>query len=194
MEKFIVVGGNHPEIIQSALIRKSYIQSKEDIDTLDDIAIYWKSTPFNILQLCKIDKANCNRPIPIYINHIDYMKTLCTKTGLLNSLLLYYKKNEVKHCHIFDSVPTSYIAVTDTENSSFSAFVEKFKDLECGNFTKERMPSKHCEQNVWLIKPACLNQGRGIEIFTSLQWIKKFISKKPIHSCLLYTSPSPRDS
>jgi hypothetical protein len=37
-----------------------------------------------------------------------------------------------------------------------------------GNSLKERTPQKHCKENYWLVKPANMNQGRGIEIFNSL--------------------------
>lgn len=33
---------------------------------------------------------------------------------------------------------------------------------------------KHCKENMWLVKSADLNQGRGIEIFKKLQDIETF--------------------
>ena len=33
----------------------------------------------------------------------------------------------------------------------------------------ERMPSKHMQQNFWLLKPSNMNQGKGIEIFNNLK-------------------------
>ena len=40
------------------------------------------------------------------------------------------------------------------------------------------MPLKHCEKNIWLVKPAAMNQGKGIEIFGNLRDIKGFINSK----------------
>lgn len=44
------------------------------------------------------------------------------------------------------------------------------------------MPSKHCEQNLWLLKPANMNQGRGIEIIRNLRELKASMGAKPAHS------------
>jgi Tubulin-tyrosine ligase family len=35
---------------------------------------------------------------------------------------------------------------------------------------------------MWIVKPASLNQGRGIEIFSSANDIQKFILSKPLNS------------
>jgi tubulin--tyrosine ligase len=37
---------------------------------------------------------------------------------------------------------------------------------------------KHCQQNVWLLKPASLNQGRGIEVSKNMRDIVETIQKK----------------
>jgi len=42
------------------------------------------------------------------------------------------------------------------------------------------VPSKHCENGTWLVKPSCLNRGRGIEIFHNKEDIVKFIASKPM--------------
>ncbi len=40
--------------------------------------------------------------------------------------------------------------------------MEKFNQLEKKNYHKEKVPEKHCEKNVWFIKPEADNQGKGI--------------------------------
>jgi len=47
---------------------------------------------------------------------------------------------------------------------------------------REYMPSKHCEQNLWLLKPANMNQGRGIEIIRNIRELRASMSAKPAHS------------
>ncbi len=42
---------------------------------------------------------------------------------------------------------------------------------------------KHCANNIWLVKPAAANQGRGIEIFNELSDIIKFISTRQKYTC-----------
>jgi len=49
--------------------------------------------------------------------------------------------------------------------------VTRFKDISRGNAPREKIPLKHCINNIWLVKPASANQGRGIEIFSSLDEI-----------------------
>jgi tubulin---tyrosine ligase len=37
------------------------------------------------------------------------------------------------------------------------------------------MPTKHCGNNIWLVKPANENQGKGIKIFNKTADITRFI-------------------
>lgn len=43
---------------------------------------------------------------------------------------------------------------------------------------KERMPAKHCMDNVWMVKPANENQGKGIKMFRDLDSINRFLESK----------------
>jgi len=48
---------------------------------------------------------------------------------------------------------------------------------------KERIPSKHCKENVWLIKPAAMNQGREIGVFNNdLEGMQKVLESRPMFS------------
>ena len=38
---------------------------------------------------------------------------------------------------------------------------------------------KHCVNNIWLVKPTNMNQGRGIEIFSELDKMIAFINSRP---------------
>jgi len=42
---------------------------------------------------------------------------------------------------------------------------------------------KHCANNIWLVKPAAMNQGRGIEIFNDLGEIIRFVTSRPKFTC-----------
>lgn len=79
----------------------------------------------------------------------------------------------------FDSTPTSFILESGVEEEEYFGLVTRYQDLSQHIYTKEHLPAKHCSQNVWLVKPANLNQGKGIEIFRNLRDIKKFIWGKP---------------
>ena len=114
------------------------------------------------------------------------MKGICTKTGLVKSLRKYYaNSSEAVSCNYtaYDSIPTSFIVMANSQDSDFNAFVQRFKELGKGFYAREKLPAKHCKENVWLIKPAALNQGRGIEIFKDdLAEMRKFLSSRPAYS------------
>ncbi len=57
-------------------------------------------------------------------------------------------------------------------------FMHRFREIMKGGSKHERIPYKHCEQNIWLVKPAYLNQGRGIEIFRNYKDVTDFIFQK----------------
>ena len=54
-------------------------------------------------------------------------------------------------------------------------FEMKFKEIARKSVKREKVPLKHCENNIWLVKPAAMNRGQGIEIFHNYSDIIKFI-------------------
>lgn len=45
-----------------------------------------------------------------------------------------------------------------------------------------KVPAKHCKENIWLVKPANMNQGRGIEVLRTVKQIVSFLGNKPLNS------------
>jgi hypothetical protein len=82
---------------------------------------------------------------------------------------------------VFDSTPTSFVVSSKLETQDFHQFVKRFQDLirvEGDNHhhpMKEKMPEKHCAKNLWLVKPANENQGKGIKIMDNLDNISRFL-------------------
>ena len=119
------------------------------------------------------------------INHLENIKGICTKTGLVKSLRRFYKSQVPAACNynVYDSTPTTFLVLSDCNDPEYQAFVQRFQEIEKGNFKKERIPAKHCKNNLWLIKPAAENQGRGIEVFQNdLPAMKSFLSSKVANS------------
>lgn len=117
----------------------------------------------------------------IVINHLENIKGICTKTGLIKSLRRFYKSltSASSFYAVHDTTPTTFLVLPECNDPEFQAFVQRFQELDKGNYKKERIPSKHCAGNVWLIKPAAENQGRGIEVFkNNLPEMRKFLSSK----------------
>ena len=111
-------------------------------------------------------------------NHFPDNTGLCTKTGLIKSLKQYNAGHEearnlltvfywlmrnngigaAKYC-VWDTIPTSFIIAAGLEDTEYHNFITRVKDLSKKDYQKESVPAKHCMENMWLIKPANLNQG-----------------------------------
>ena len=63
-------------------------------------------------------------------------------------------------------------------------FKRCFSDLHFGKGLSiyESMPEKHCKNNQWIMKPAALNQGRGIQLFSKIRDIVNFMNEQPVDS------------
>ena len=77
---------------------------------------------------------------------------------------------------------TSYIIEVGNENEEYFYFTQRYKEISQNIYEREHLPGKHCTQNMWLIKPANMNQGRGIEVIRNLREFKANITSKPLHS------------
>ncbi len=70
---------------------------------------------------------------------------------------------------MFDFTPTTYLVKTcrlskPGDGTPFTHFLQRFKDMNAGDFSGEPMLPKHCAKNIWIVKPSGLNQGRGIQV------------------------------
>lgn len=83
---------------------------------------------------------------------------------------------------MFEATPTAFVITAGQENNEYFSFLARFKEISRKQFNKEHIPMKHCQENIWLIKPANQNQGRGIEVFKSLKDIYSFLSSKQSNS------------
>jgi len=100
------------------------------------------------------------------------LRGICTKSGLIRSLKHYYefhKEAKAANYTVFDTTPTTFLVQTQKDDSSLTGFNNRFKELAKGGSRRERVPQKHCEENIWIIKPEGANQGRGIEILRNLR-------------------------
>ena len=96
------------------------------------------------------------------VNHLIALNPILTKTGLVRSLSAYYKSHgpavETRYS-LFDSVPYSYILQPQLDDDEYYKFVQRFREIANGGGYKEPLGQKHCAENVWLVKPANMNQG-----------------------------------
>ena len=84
---------------------------------------------------------------------------------------------------IFDILPTAFL-LTPSMGSEMMWFKKRFSDLHIGKgiALNENIPEKHCKNNAWILKPAALNQGRGIHLFSKIRDIVQFINEQPADS------------
>ena len=73
--------------------------------------------------------------------------------------------------NVFDTTPTTYLVNMTKEDKSLNQFIQRFQEICKGFSRRERVPFKHCEENIWLIKPEAANQGRGIEVMRQVKEI-----------------------
>lgn len=54
---------------------------------------------------------------------------------------------------------TTYIVTAGGLNKDYQRFIQRYCELNSKYYLSERMPSKHCQKNIWLVKPSAQNQG-----------------------------------
>ena len=143
--------------------------------------LVWKQTVLPIRALQMLEQNQERGGLATLHNHLDNNREITTKPGLIRSLRGYYQTCEAAvHCgyHAYDSIATSFIITAACEDLEYHSLINRYTELQTSTPTKERMPAKHCKENIWLIKPAALNQGRGIEICHTLKEIKAVLSTK----------------
>jgi len=114
--------------------------------------------------LNKVDRINSTRDPEkhLIINHLDNIRGICTKDGLIYSLRRYYTaSNEAKsfNYNVYDTTPTTFVVQGSCLDKEYSGFLHRFQEIASHVTLREKVPAKHCEENVWLIKPCFQNQG-----------------------------------
>lgn len=76
-----------------------------------------------------------------------------------------------------DILPTAFLLSSSIAND-LAKFRKRFSDIHIGKgmCSFENVPEKHCKKNQWILKPAALNQGRGIQIFNKIRDILNYIN------------------
>jgi len=101
------------------------------------------------------------------LNHFENIHHLTTKSGLIVSLKNYYYFNQKASSGIYleqcgysqwDSTPLTFIVNCDFESADFKHFTKAYKQIKHKQFQKLQMPQKHCQANIWIVKPENLNQ------------------------------------
>ena len=141
--------------------KKCYSQNDMDEAIIDKCQFVWK--PFNYYEKetqRKIDRRLVRQNQVFVFNHFEVLKSIGTKSGLIRSLKqFYYTNREAKVCgySVFDTTPTTFLVQSRVNDDKMQELVLRFKQLQKGIAPKERMPMKHCANNIWLVKPTNMN-------------------------------------
>jgi len=183
MYKYVIFPGNNAKPLLQPLLEKRGNWSEHDSPDLKCHFIF-KPEQFS-LKVTKIQEQSLftlqKLPNTVY-NHLSNHKELTTKTGLLKNLREYYSVNDSalsSNYQAFDTLPTSFLLTGQVEDSELQSFINRFNEISTMRSNKERLPIKHCMKNIWIIKPAALNQGKGIELCRNLNVILKKMRDKP---------------
>ena len=57
----------------------------------------------------------------------------------------------------FDTIPTTFLLTAGQEDTEWAEFNARYRDISKGFAPKERIPIKHCVNNIWLVKPSNAN-------------------------------------
>lgn len=180
MNKYVIFPGNNARPLLKPLFDKRGNWSEQDFPDHKTSFIWKPDHSYSPPQSGPFPQDFPHHKYLIY-NHLSNHKEITTKTGLLKSLRSYYTTCEqaiLNSYQVHDSLPTSFIITPNLEDYEYQFFITRFNELQNRRSNKERIPVKHCAKNIWLIKPAALNQGKGIEICSSLRDIIKSLRAK----------------
>lgn len=152
---------------------------------MEQAHFYWRPVNLAYSGYHNLDKHSRTEFI---FNHFEVNQGICSKTHLIRSLHNYYAQHEpaVKENYgTFDSTPTTFVVAKAADEREVHAFLQRFREIAAGGSRFERVPVKHCKQNMWVCKPASLNQGKGIEIFKQSKEITDFVFGKKDSLCVV---------
>jgi hypothetical protein len=91
---YYVYGGNYPEIVSNALAERGNWQQCKEAESIEKCHFVWRPFNFNPENYKRIDKRVINKTSPFIYNHLEVLKGLTTKSGLVRSLKHYYYNND----------------------------------------------------------------------------------------------------
>ena len=152
-----------------------------ETQNLAHVNFYWRPVNLSYQQMLHYAARIKSDPrTPIFFNHFDQNKVICTKDGLIKSLTGYYETNESAlraQYSVWDTTPRTFLIERNAMGiNEMNQFVAYYREMSSKNYNVERgLPKKHCEQNMWVVKPSSLNRGRKIGIFKHLKNIQDYI-------------------
>lgn len=179
VKKFIIFQGNNSKIVKKYFIEKND-WTEGEFSYLHEASFIWQ--PF--LKNINFRKFNTLAAPPL-LNHFEKHSELSDKSKLFMNLSTYCKKHSM---NLSSLVPVTFLVDTKSKNlnNQVGLFMNYFRALR--GETKGKMgfdpevnqavaETHFIGKNIWLIKPADNNRGKGIRIFNTLAEFKSIISE-----------------
>jgi hypothetical protein len=179
--RFLVYPGNNSKLIKS-IMEKKLNWMEGNYSAPNDAQFIWHPTSKNV-------KFRRLAPYlsPQIVNHFEFHNELSNKANLLDNLTSFCKKNNLE---INEMMPVTFGIDLKSKrlNSQILLFVSYFKGLSGEKSPRGKNsehsvnslmlpPSHFIGQNIWLIKPAGNNRGRGIQIFNNINEFKRILAE-----------------
>lgn len=179
VKKFVICQGNNSKIVKKYFVDKSDWVEGEFL-YLHEASFIWQ--PF--LKNINFRKFN-TLPEPPIINHFEKHFELSDKSKLFVNLSSYCKKHNL---NLSSMVPVTFLVDTKSKNLSIQTgvFMNYYRALKGETRGKigvdpevnQTVAETHfIGKNIWLIKPADNNRGKGIRIFNTLAEFKSILNE-----------------
>ena len=125
---YSVFPGNYPKHVKAAFALRSNWQEVSNAEAVDRAHFIWQPLNFSYKVYVKVDSLQ-RTSHPKILNHMENLRTIGTKTGLVRSLKSYYKQNvQSVECGytVFDSTPTTFIITPALEGYEYHQFVTRY--------------------------------------------------------------------
>ena len=152
--------GNFPGHIKKNLEARGNWSMVEEEGAIENSNFLWTQLNLSFRGYDRLDERLELSNSPIFINHFEVTRGICTKTGLIRTLKSYYEDHELAKnagYTVFDTTPTTFVIARCSDDHEMSSLMHRYREISRGGSRHERVPLKHCEQNMWLVKPASMN-------------------------------------
>ncbi|OMJ82584.1 hypothetical protein SteCoe_16698 [Stentor coeruleus] len=164
--KFLIYNGNNSELIKNLLdLRSSWSEGYFTMPS--SVNFIWMPTSQNI-KFEKLKALNNTQ----YVNHLEFHHEISNKSKLFANLTLFCANNKIS---IWDVVPMTFII--DFRSCNFNSQLHCFKLYMTNAYSKKWPPTHYVGRNVWIMKPAGLNRGRGIMVFDDIDTLEKEVKE-----------------
>lgn len=164
--KFLIYNGNNSELIRNLLLLRAN-WSEGYYAMPSSVSFIWMPTSQNIKfeKLKGLFSSQC-------VNHLEFHQEITNKNKLFANLTLFCATANIS---IWDVVPMTFII--DFRSSNFNSQLHCFKLYMINADSKKWPPTHYVGRNVWIMKPAGLNRGRGIMVFNDIDTLEKEVKE-----------------